>query len=132
MGALERLLLAIRLRWGIQPDRVLGHGDVSPGRKIDPGEKFDWRRLALSGHAIWSDLDGSGCAADEGAVLDAARRLGYRAPEDGGEAAVIAALQMRFAPQETGGPVSARLTARALDLAARHPVEKEPRPAPGV
>ncbi len=52
MAALERLLWAIRLRWAVPPERVVGHSDVAPGRKIDPGEKFDWRRLARRGLAI--------------------------------------------------------------------------------
>ncbi len=51
MAALERLLAAATRRWGIEPDGVLGHSDVAPGRKIDPGERFDWGRLARLGLA---------------------------------------------------------------------------------
>ncbi len=36
-------------RYGILPERILAHSDVSPGRKVDPGEKFPWRQLALAG-----------------------------------------------------------------------------------
>lgn len=36
-------------RHGIRPERVLAHSDVAPGRKVDPGEKFPWRRLAAAG-----------------------------------------------------------------------------------
>ena len=49
MAALERLLRGIMERWAIQPARVIGHSDMAPARKIDPGPRFDWRRLALSG-----------------------------------------------------------------------------------
>jgi len=36
-------------RHGIAPERVLGHSDVAPIRKVDPGEKFPWERLAAAG-----------------------------------------------------------------------------------
>ena len=35
------------------PDRVLAHSDIAPGRKRDPGEKFDWQRLAHAGIGLW-------------------------------------------------------------------------------
>lgn len=40
-------------RWSIPPERVLGHSDVAPVRKVDPGEKFPWDRLAASGVGHW-------------------------------------------------------------------------------
>lgn len=43
------LCCGIAARYGIRPERVLAHSDVAPGRKVDPGEKFDWRRLARHG-----------------------------------------------------------------------------------
>lgn len=51
MAALERLLAEIAGRWNIPPSNIVGHEDVAPGRKIDPGEKFDWARLARLGLA---------------------------------------------------------------------------------
>ncbi|NTF87742.1 N-acetylmuramoyl-L-alanine amidase [Agrobacterium rhizogenes] len=40
-------------RWAIAPERVLGHSDVAPVRKVDPGEKFPWARLAAAGVGHW-------------------------------------------------------------------------------
>lgn len=53
MKAVEALCLDIVKRHAIVPARVLAHSDVAPGRKVDPGEKFDWRRLAKAGVGLW-------------------------------------------------------------------------------
>ena len=45
MAALETLLRDIRTRWPIAPENIIGHEDIAPVRKIDPGPKFDWARL---------------------------------------------------------------------------------------
>ncbi len=51
MAALDRLLTRALARWRIPARNVVGHEHVAPGRKIDPGEKFDWDRLARLGLA---------------------------------------------------------------------------------
>ncbi len=40
-------------RWRIRPERVLAHSDIAPSRKIDPGERFPWGRLAAAGVGHW-------------------------------------------------------------------------------
>ncbi len=40
-------------RWSIAPERVLAHSDVAPIRKVDPGEKFPWKRLHEAGVGHW-------------------------------------------------------------------------------
>lgn len=53
MQAVEALCLDILSRHPIRPERVLAHSDVAPVRKADPGEKFDWARLAAAGVGMW-------------------------------------------------------------------------------
>lgn len=53
MLALIALLRDIRARQPMQPEFVLGHSDVAPTRKQDPGEKFDWKRLHAEGFGLW-------------------------------------------------------------------------------
>ncbi|MEM9601945.1 MAG: 1,6-anhydro-N-acetylmuramyl-L-alanine amidase AmpD [Pseudomonadota bacterium] len=43
---LARVCLALQRRWpAISRDRIVGHSDIAPGRKSDPGEAFEWSRL---------------------------------------------------------------------------------------
>ncbi|MGB6908074.1 MAG: N-acetylmuramoyl-L-alanine amidase [Methyloceanibacter sp.] len=53
MQAVEALCRDIFTRHPIRPERVLAHSDIAPGRKRDPGEKFDWARLAKFGIGLW-------------------------------------------------------------------------------
>ena len=55
MTALIALSQGILSRHPIPPHRILAHSDVAPDRKLDPGELFDWRRLAMAGIGLWSD-----------------------------------------------------------------------------
>ncbi len=57
MESVVDLCKDIVLRHEILPARVLAHSDVAPGRKQDPGEKFDWARLALQGIGLWPEID---------------------------------------------------------------------------
>ncbi len=54
-NALEQLLAALMATYEIPPERIIGHSDMAPDRKIDPGAKFDWHRLARQGLSIWPD-----------------------------------------------------------------------------
>ncbi len=99
LRALERLLAGILERRRIDPARVVGHSDVAPLRKRDPGELFPWRRLAAKGLA-WRPADPSATAApDEGRARAALGRFGYGSLDDPGAfAAVLTAFQRRFRP----------------------------------
>lgn len=114
MARLEGLLADILPRWSIPPSGVIAHSDMAPGRKIDPGPRFDWRRLARQGLAIWPDRPGN-----PDIPLDLSlTRIGY--PPVPAETR-LAAFRLRFRPGAKG-PEDA--TDRALaDSAARMSVD---------
>ncbi|WP_412553553.1 N-acetylmuramoyl-L-alanine amidase [Shimia sp. MIT1388] len=112
MDALEALLVGIMQRWDIGPDGVIGHSDMSPGRKIDPGPKFDWLRLARQRLAVWPDqrpaeADWESCAAQFGYDLDNPN--------------CFAAFRARFRPWAEGlsDAEDARIAARLVQAAGR-------------
>ncbi len=57
IAAVIALVTDIRTRWDIEDSRILGHSDVAPERKEDPGELFPWKQLADAGHGIWAEAD---------------------------------------------------------------------------
>ncbi|OYW57265.1 MAG: N-acetylmuramoyl-L-alanine amidase [Hyphomicrobium sp. 32-62-53] len=99
-------------RHGIAPERVLAHSDIAPSRKIDPGEKFDWRRMAEEGVGFWVppepvDADDAGIGPDaDGPDVAEARRLlaryGYgvaaEGPIDTELGFILRAFQLHFRP----------------------------------
>lgn len=101
MAALERLLPQIMARWQIAPSGVIAHSDMAPGRKIDPGPRFDWRRLAAQGLALWPANVEPGQA--DGFDAEAIR-FGY--PADVAPELRLEAFRLRFRPWGQG-PVDA-------------------------
>lgn len=116
MTALEALLRGIMARWQIAPERVIGHSDMAPARKADPGPRFDWRRLALQGLSIWPEP-----ACGEACFASSVRAFGYTADVD--ETTLLHAFRLRFRPWARG-PLDATDAALAADLAARFPVDR--------
>jgi N-acetylmuramoyl-L-alanine amidase len=93
MLALEQLLAGIMARWQIPPQGVIAHSDMAPDRKADPGRRFDWQRLALSGLSVWPEAAGPG---DFAASL---RAFGY--PDHPPET-LLTAFRLRFRPGASG------------------------------
>ena len=56
INTLVKLLKNLKRRYNINPKNILGHSDISPNRKKDPGEKFPWQLLAKKRLAIWHNL----------------------------------------------------------------------------
>lgn len=120
MAALEELLWGILSRWQIQPLGVIGHSDMAPGRKSDPGRRFDWRRLARQGLSIWPQEPAPLASPDPRRFCRAAERFGYSC--DAGFEAVLNAFRARFHPGKSGA-LTAQDMARIEDLAGRFGVD---------
>jgi N-acetylmuramoyl-L-alanine amidase len=127
MQAIAALCRDIAQRRGVPPERVLAHSDVAPGRKIDPGEKFDWAFLAQQGVGHWlmpapldpeteCILDGDAQARAE--TLQLMRAYGYGIDNPGRDdwfAVLVRTFQMHFRPERADG----RLDAGTLDALRR-------------
>lgn len=96
LSALIPLAGDIVARHEIPAARVLGHSDVAPGRKQDPGELFDWARLAAAGIGLWPG-DAEPCSKDD--ARSSLARFGYDITADG----VVVAFQRHFRPSRVDG-----------------------------
>jgi len=119
MAALEGLLARVLARWRIPPERVIGHADMAPLRKADPGPRFDWRRLARGALSVWPGAAAAGPGHDPAAFAAAARAFGY---PDHPPAVLLDAVRRRFRPWARGPGEPADL-ALIVDLARRFPVD---------
>lgn len=124
MARLESLLGRILDRWGIAPEGVIAHSDMAPDRKCDPGRRFDWRRLAMGGLAVWPEQGDAVAPSD--AFLAAAHGFGY--PSDSSPQAVLDAFRHRFRPW-AAGPVTSADAAAAQSLARRFGIDRRVVPA---
>src|SRR5579864_4677924 len=103
MAAVCDLCLAILERHPIPQRNVVAHSDVAPGRKEDPGEKFDWWSLAGNGVGLWpdgvSDLgigEALRDAVDLRDIRAALSEIGYRVAPDGPHDAALAVVLRAF------------------------------------
>ena len=71
MQAVLELCRDVKNRYNVANNRVLGHSDIAPGRKIDPGELFDWPFLAENGVGLMPNDLGAVEIEDHGAALTA-------------------------------------------------------------
>ena len=120
MAALEELARAILARHPILPRHVLGHSDVAPQRKQDPGELFNWPRLARGGIGIWPDFGVDVAPPQDAAELRTAlATIGYDCPPSAeAMAAVITAFQRHFRPARCDGIADSETRHRIAVLAS--------------
>lgn len=93
------LLDDLTSRWRIAPENVIGHSDLAPGRKIDPGIGFPWKRLAEHGYGLWP-RDGTPPAPAGFDQVQALRAIGYAVDDLD---ATAHAFRMRYRGVATGG-----------------------------
>jgi N-acetylmuramoyl-L-alanine amidase len=146
MDALIPLLKDIVKRHNVAPENILGHSDIAPLRKQDPGPLFPWHQLAQHGLVKWPDasyvaavrpafelllpevawyqqkLAAHGFAVPQSGVLDEPTRT------------VIAAFQMKYRPANIDGNPDAETAAllEVLTAPAVAPVAPAPKPAAPV
>lgn len=128
VAAVINLLADIRSRWTIDDDRIIGHSDIAPGRKIDPGELFPWKRLAQAGHGLWVEPPPSPGAplgrGEEGTGVFALQagltRLGYNCAPSGQydewTETVVAAFQRHWLQTRFDGVADGETRARLVAL----------------
>jgi N-acetylmuramoyl-L-alanine amidase len=57
INTLKKLLKKLIINYKINQKNVLGHSDIAPDRKMDPGEKFPWKNLSKLKLAFWHNLN---------------------------------------------------------------------------
>lgn len=103
-------------RHDIPAHRILGHSDVSPGRKIDPGKYFPWKLLADTGLGLWvepEEIEGGRFfqLGDEGQPIQALQsmlavfgyQIGITGVFDQQTETVVKAFQLHYRPQKVDG-----------------------------
>ncbi|AKA25130.1 N-acetylmuramoyl-L-alanine amidase [Pseudomonas chlororaphis] len=105
-------------KYDIQPTDIVGHSDIAPGRKFDPGPHFPWKRLAEAGIGAWPDAPTTDHYLARFSVMPpsmvqvskALETYGYGYLDQGLEV-VVKAFQMRFNQQQVSGVVDLKTAA---------------------
>lgn len=117
VGAVIHLCKEILARHPIPPERVIGHSDVAPARKTDPGELFPWGTLALSGVGLWPQTRKTKLGVP---FADGLRAFGYGIAPDADATLndAIIAFQRHFRPAKIDGVPDAECEAILAALLA--------------
>ncbi len=132
--SVTKLCRILMSRHDIVQTRILGHSDIAPARKTDPGEHFPWEKLAKAGIGIWPDIDADSVSdtpdaeillpGDTGAPVHGLQErlaaMGYEV-SCGGEydealRFAILAFQRRFLPHSLTGHACAATQARLTQI----------------
>ena len=121
MVSVEQLCRDVISRHSVPPHRVVGHSDIAPDRKNDPGELFDWPRLARSGVGIWPPADRLALRReiDSSRSFENLRAIGYCAGA-GLQTVLLVAFQRRFRPARCDGRLDRETAARLAEVRAAY------------
>ena len=113
--SIKKLLNFLIKKYQIKLDNILGHSDIAPLRKLDPGEKFPWNFLSKKGVAIWypkikfKTYDTS-LKARRKIFFRNIHKIGYRffylSKKSNNDRKIIMAFQRRFLPKEVNGKIT--------------------------
>lgn len=118
------LIKDIATRHDVAPHNIVGHSDVAPMRKQDPGPSFPWRELAMQGIGRWHD---EAAALEQQALMEKSglpdarwtqlelKRIGYpislTGEWDKDTRTVLSAFQMHYRPDKVDGVLDAQTAA---------------------
>jgi N-acetylmuramoyl-L-alanine amidase len=123
------LVRDIQKRHNVKPERIIGHADIAPGRKQDPGPLFPWKQFADAGLIPWPDgpsvivktLEHEVAPRDVAWLQERLARIGYNVSRSGQmdtlTREVIATFQMKYRPRDIGGQPDAE-TAALIEVAS--------------
>ncbi len=114
IDALTELARGILARHAIPARNVVGHSDIAPARKQDPGELFPWEDLAQRGVGLWCG-EGAGI----GGAREGVRELAVYGYDVADIEAAVAAFQRHFRPAGIDGRWDGECAARLSGLLAR-------------
>jgi N-acetylmuramoyl-L-alanine amidase len=109
---LEAVCHGVLARHPIPARNVVGHSDVAPTRKTDPGELFPWERLAGKGIGLWPG-ESDNLIMEQPVLADALTEIGYDVLDF---TAALKAFQRHFRPDRVTGRIDAETARRALGL----------------
>jgi N-acetylmuramoyl-L-alanine amidase len=121
MRVVKDLCRDILSRHPIPAHRIVGHSDIAPERKSDPGELFDWGRLARAGIGLWPG-PGDRVATvgiDRARAMESLSNIGYCVAANA-EAPVVAAFQRRFRPARVDGVIDDETAFRLAEVQANY------------
>lgn len=112
IAALIRLLDDLTTRLRVPKSQVIGHSDLAPTRKVDPGPHFPWQRLADAGYGRWPTADAPAAPAGFDGWL-AMQAFGYSLKD---RTAALRAFRMRFRGRDDGAQLAPELDAEDLRI----------------